>query len=189
MSKLSGPEASRLFSEYHELISAESDRGAVILSASILDATLEELLKGFLLDPVNKKDELFSGPYAPLGSFSAKIEMCYRLGIIKKEVRSKLNKFKAIRNDFAHRLDTARLDDEANRSRMLEILRCTPDIAQSINGIVFRCGLNVDENYEQNLLNGYGCRNTFDTLFSAICMALKRNSVSIDKIDCFVQEG
>ncbi len=189
MAEFSGREAARIFSEYHDLISVESDRGAVILSASILDSNLEEILKEFLLDPTSKKDELFSGAYSPIGSLSAKIELCYRLGIIRKDIRLQLNKFKAIRNDFAHRLDTAHLDDDANKSRMLEILRCTPEISESISHTISESGINFDANIEKNLLNGFGCRNTFNLLFSMSCMALKQVGSDIEEIDCFIHEG
>ncbi|NSM26442.1 hypothetical protein HT094_20090 [Shewanella sp. ZOR0012] len=184
-----GPDAEKVFLENHEKLSAESDRGAVILSASLLDSALEDNLKAFLLSPVNKNDELFSGRGAPLGTFSSKIEMCYRLGIISVGVRSQLNKFKAIRNDFAHNLDSAKLDDEANKDRMLAILRSEPGIPQALNSIVIQGGTKCDKSFEKNLLDGFGSRHTFNLLFAVVCMWLKRSAISIEKINYFEQKS
>ena len=73
MSEFSCPEAATLFSDYYELISEESDRGAVIVAASILDEKLGEILKVFLLPPSTKKDDLLDGAYAPLGPIRQKL--------------------------------------------------------------------------------------------------------------------
>src|SRR5690554_2778555 len=161
MSEFSGPEAARLFSDYYELISGESDRGAVIVAASILDESLGEILKSFLLRPSTKKDEFIDGAYAPLGSFSAKIELSFRLGIIRKPIRQQLMLFKSIRNDVAHRLSVASLQDEKCRSRLAEILRATPEITDQIIETLTQTGLDIrHEGRGESLLDAYGCRRT-----------------------------
>ena len=51
MSEFSGSEAAEILSSYYKLISEESDRGAVIVAASILDESLGEVLKAFFAPP------------------------------------------------------------------------------------------------------------------------------------------
>ncbi len=190
MSEFSCPEAATLFSDYYELISEESDRGAVIVAASILDEKLGEILKVFLLPPSTKKDDLLDGAYAPLGSFSAKIELSFRLGIIRQPIRQQLMLFKSIRNDVAHRLSVASLQDEKCRSRLAEILKTTPDITDSIIETLAQAGLDVSHDGSgANLLDTYGCRRTFDLLFPMVCMAITRIAKTIEPIDCFAQES
>jgi hypothetical protein len=79
----------------------ESERSAVILGAERLNVSLEDLLKAFLKPSGNKTDNLFSLDGA-LGTFSRKIEVAYRLGLISGEFRLALDLVRKLRNDFAH---------------------------------------------------------------------------------------
>ena len=186
MSSLGGKEASKAFRKYHELISAESDRGAVILAGSILDVALEKLIASYLLPPIKKEDKLINGAYAPLGSFSAKIEMCYRLGLIKPQVTEQLQLFKRIRNDFAHRITDARLSSVQNKARIQEILNKTPDIedafVESLNEAFIENGLIRDN---KNLITLIGVRYSFDLLFASMCMSLERVSLDVEQVKVF----
>lgn len=190
MSEFSGPEAAELFSDYYELISGESDRGAVIVAASILEENLGEILKAFLLRPSTKKDDLLDGAYAPLGSFAAKIELSFRLGIIRQPIRQQLMLFKSIRNDVAHRLSVASLQDEKCRSRLAEILKTTPEMTNQIIETLTQAGLDISlKGRGESLLDSYGCRRTFDLVFSMVCMAITQIAKTIEPIDCFVEES
>ncbi|MBL3827218.1 MULTISPECIES: hypothetical protein [unclassified Marinobacter] len=186
MSEFSGPEAAEIFSSYYKLISEESDRGAVIIAASILDESLREVLKGFLLRPTGKNDDRLDGAYAHLGSFSAKIELSFRLGIIRRSIRQQLMLFKSIRNDVAHRLSIASLEDQKCRARLIEILKTTPDITERITEILTQGGLDIEwKRGEAGLVDTYGSRQTFDLLFSMVCMAITQIAKTIEPIDCF----
>ncbi len=81
----------------------ESDRASAIVGAAILDYSLESVLKSYFIKSPNKKnDVLFDGPNAPLTSFSAKIDMAFRLGIISEKMSKALHITRRIRNTFAH---------------------------------------------------------------------------------------
>lgn len=82
----------------------ESLRAKVVLSVCYLDEVLDQLLKIVLKPSDSKNDLLFNGPQAPLGTFSSKIEMTYRMGLISKEIKDSLNYIRKIRNEFAHNL-------------------------------------------------------------------------------------
>ena len=183
MTSVVGKEAAELFSKYHALISSESDRGAVILAGSILDLVLEKLIVSFLLPPVKKEDKLISGAYAPLGSFAAKIEMSYRLGLIKPQVLKQLQLFKSIRNDFAHRITDAELSSQENKSRMQEILNKTPDMESALletySKVFKEHEIKKDNN---NLIALIGVRHAFNTLFACMCMSLERVSLDTKRI-------
>jgi len=67
----------------------ESDRGCVIFCAAWLEDELELLIRACCRkEPHIVKtivNPLFKG-YAPLSTFSAKIEVCYAMGLISKQL-------------------------------------------------------------------------------------------------------
>lgn len=85
-------------------IRKESSRAKVILSACYLDELLRQLLEVALKPSDSKEDPLLDGPQAPLGTYSAKIEICARLGLISEEAKRSLHLIRKIRNEFAHKL-------------------------------------------------------------------------------------
>jgi DNA-binding MltR family transcriptional regulator len=95
----------------------ESDRAAVILGASKLDQLLGMLLERFLLPCANSTDNLFANN-GPLGSFSSRIDMCFRLGLIDSEFSKSIHLTRRIRNSFAHEVYGAKLDEGAHKDRV-----------------------------------------------------------------------
>ncbi|MGK5615180.1 hypothetical protein ACSNKO_00180 [Proteus mirabilis] len=81
-------ELSIFLNELHE----ESDRGIALLSASIIEDWLSTILKSFLIDNEASK-KMLDGFNAPIGTFSAKINMAFSLGLIMK------NEYKEIEID------------------------------------------------------------------------------------------
>ncbi|MCE7982443.1 MAG: hypothetical protein DYG89_14715 [Caldilinea sp. CFX5] len=81
-------------------LEAQTDRGAAIIGASLIDKQLEEAIRVRLLCNSATK-ELFklSGP---MHSFSAKINLAFALGLYGSHVYNDLNLIRKIRNDFAH---------------------------------------------------------------------------------------
>ncbi|MBE9112147.1 hypothetical protein IQ273_22340 [Nodosilinea sp. LEGE 07298] len=88
----------------------ESDRAAVVLGAAKLDELLRELLESQLIPPRNSKDN-FTDSDGPLGTFSARAQAAYRLGLLSEDVASKIDSFRRIRNEFAHRIDIGKIED------------------------------------------------------------------------------
>jgi DNA-binding MltR family transcriptional regulator len=96
-------------------IKAESTRAKVVLSVCYLDELLHQLV-AMVLKPVGSDDPLLDGSQAPLGSFSAKIELVYRMGIISEDTHSSLHLVRKIRNRFAHSLASCDFGDAQIRS-------------------------------------------------------------------------
>ena len=65
-------------------LAAEGERSAVVLGASRADTALDELLKKCLRPNPGGHDNLFD-PDRPLGTFSEKIPLAFRLGLIDEE--------------------------------------------------------------------------------------------------------
>ncbi len=95
----------KVFSKKLALLQSESDRGAVLVASSMIEEALKNLLIAKLVPSSTNDDKLFNGGNAPLGTFSSKIEMAYRLGLIRREWKELLDIFRKLRNDFAHNVE------------------------------------------------------------------------------------
>jgi mannitol operon repressor len=80
---------------------AESDRGAALVAASMLDERLEEVLRSFLVEGSASR-ELLSGFNAPLGTFSSRISAAFALGLIQENEFNEITLIRKVRNEFGH---------------------------------------------------------------------------------------
>ena len=109
-------------SEFRGLIvdfASESDRAVVILGAAKLDVQLYQLIVKVLRTPPSSGDELFEGD-SPLSTFSAKINLAYRLGLIDNELTRTLHLIRKIRNSFAHETSSSSLNHGPHQNRIRE---------------------------------------------------------------------
>lgn len=105
----------------------ENDRAVVIVGAANIDTLLRRLIERSLLPPVNgKKDELLNGD-SPLSTFSSKINLCYRLALIDKELCQTLHILRKIRNDFAHQIKGCSLDLPPHFDQVKELVKHLKD--------------------------------------------------------------
>jgi len=98
----------------------ESDRAAVILGAVKLDQLLYQILQRKLLPAPSSRDELLDSESA-LGTFSARINACYRLGLIDAYYTRSLHMIRKIRNSFAHEIDGCSLQSGSHRDRIRDL--------------------------------------------------------------------
>jgi len=99
----------------------EGDRAAVILGAAKLDLQLYQLLLKVLLPNASSRDDLLDGE-GPLSTFSAKINMSYRLGLIDSHLAHALHLIRKIRNTFAHEVEGCKLESGSHRERVKELI-------------------------------------------------------------------
>lgn len=95
----------------------ESDRACVILAAAMLDSALRNLLQT-KFTPCPSSDMLFDGANAPLSTFSSRIDMSYRLGLLSARFCRDLHLVRKIRNDFAHNVTGCAFTDSGVRDRV-----------------------------------------------------------------------
>lgn len=87
-----------------DLLGERSPRPLIIIGASKVDELLLEILRSHLLPKGVKpkeQDELLEGD-APLGTFSSRIKMCRRLGLIDNRLCVALDRLRVLRNSSAH---------------------------------------------------------------------------------------
>jgi hypothetical protein len=95
----------------------ESERGAVLLGSARIDFALEKLLKSIMSPHPDGNDNLFQSD-RPLGTFSAKISLAFRLSLIDKTIEHALQMTRKIRNDFAHSFEDQSLSMQSHRNRL-----------------------------------------------------------------------
>ena len=79
----------------------ESNRGAALVAASMLDERLREILSNFLVEGPTSK-ELLVGFNAPLGTLSARAAAALSLGLIQENEFKEITLIRKIRNEFGH---------------------------------------------------------------------------------------
>src|SRR5262245_52021169 len=87
-----------------ELMQERQPRALVILASAQIDYQIRSLLEEFLWPKASKPsapDELFDGDN-PLSSFSSRIKMCRRLGLLDDRLAGALHNLREIRNQAAH---------------------------------------------------------------------------------------
>jgi hypothetical protein len=87
-----------------ELLAERQPRALVILASAQIDTQLRTVIEGFLWPKSGKPkapDELFDGD-SPLSTFSSRIKVALRLGIIDERLADALDKLRDVRNQAAH---------------------------------------------------------------------------------------
>ncbi len=120
-------------------LSKESDRASVILSATFIDQELETVLKSFLVSTEASEDNLFDGAFRPLSTFSARIDMAFRLGLITKEFARLLHLIRKIRNEFSHNIEGCNFENMRVQNMIIEMRRIT-NIDKSISRVLRNAG-------------------------------------------------
>lgn len=109
------------FAAFVDEFKEESDRAAVILGAAKLDSLLGQILDRRLLPSLGGTDELLEGD-SPLSTFSARINSCYRLGLIAADFAKALHLVRRIRNSFAHEVSGVSLGSGPHADRVKSLL-------------------------------------------------------------------
>ena len=99
----------------------EGDRAAVILVVSKLELILSQILQKYLIPVPDSEDGLLAND-RPLGTFSARIHMAHRLGLIDNLFSRSLHLIRKIRNDFAHEVEGCTLNSGSHRNRVRDLI-------------------------------------------------------------------
>lgn len=90
--------------EFRKTLTAESDRGCALFAAAYLGVSLSDLLYVSFVENKKIENDLFEGN-ALLATFSSRIKIVYYLGLISLACRRDLDIIRAVRNDFAHKIN------------------------------------------------------------------------------------
>lgn len=163
----------KYFRQFYEQLRLESERGSAIVGAALIDDALKEMLKALMIASARKDDELFKSSYAPLGSFSAKIDVAYRTGLISPKVRKSLHLIRDLRNDFAHVSLQINFETQSVRDRIRELFNLNKDLFETLWEMLKDNldGAVLDDNAKHeidNVVKNLGWKSTYDLLTSII---------------------
>jgi DNA-binding MltR family transcriptional regulator len=102
---------------YQEL-KKESDRGAALIGAAFLDDALETLLRNSFVEKLQVAERLLIDPRGALGTFSARTDLAYCLGLIGPKMYHDLNTLRVIRNSFGHTHRSMSLEDPGIKDQL-----------------------------------------------------------------------
>ena len=116
---------------FFEELSGGSERACAVVGAAILDASLEELLRSYLVGDLAELNNLLKSDhdFAPLRDFGSRITCAYLLGAIDANVMHDLRKIKDARNLFSHSERGLSFGDNAIKKIILKLK--TPDMMTS----------------------------------------------------------
>lgn len=118
--RMAGERLGQVF-EFRQTLSSETDRGCALMAAAYLDDQLQELLLQSFVDDDATSTRFFH-PNGPLGSFSARIDLAFLLGLISKQALRDLHLIRKIRNEFGHNHRPMSFSAEAVTGRCRELL-------------------------------------------------------------------
>ena len=93
----------RQFRDFLNELNSESERGEVLVAATVLDDQLRKAITARLIDQPDVS-ALVEGFNAPLGTFSARILAAFALGILSEREYRECSTIRKVRNQFAHSL-------------------------------------------------------------------------------------
>lgn len=138
------PEDIEYFSRFLQEFQSETDRGAALVGAALIDTRLECLLCSHLISD-EIAGELVVGNSAPLGTFSARIKMAYALCLITELEFKECEIVRRVRNEFAHSVHGLTFGSQKPAALCQNLKANTPDGARFggdprhlfINAVVF----------------------------------------------------
>jgi mannitol operon repressor len=102
------------FMSFLEDFNRETERGAALAAAAMIDDLLQRILVAFLIENEGAK-ALMRGVNAPLGTFAAKTAAAHSLGLITDTEHADCMLIRKIRNEFAHKVRMSFKDDEIKK--------------------------------------------------------------------------
>src|SRR5215204_6920548 len=115
------------FEDLLKEIITDGPRGAILLSASLVDS----LLVGVICEKMrpltkNEHSDIFDGT-GPLSTFSGRINVAYALGVYGRKTRHDLHSLRNIRNPFAHTVERMDLDASLDKLRGFHCIKGDSD--------------------------------------------------------------
>jgi|SRR5581483_867719 len=104
----------------------ETDRGLALVAASVLDDKLRAVLAAFFVENSAAR-RLLDTQNAPLGTFSARADACFALGLIDDFEHQEITLVRRVRNEFAHGLHGTHFQTEPIRGYCSSLKSNMPD--------------------------------------------------------------
>ena len=175
------------YAQVSDSLGTESDRGAVIIAAAWMEGLLEQAIHKRLVPSAATSDELI-GSQTPISTFSAKIELAYRLALISEEARKSLKIVRKLRNDFAHVSNPINFEIDAVRDRVNHLIDLNKEAISAVWGRVStKVAAQLGESIlELDAISAFrraaGTRYLFDLTAGILVMALTSILSNVERL-------
>ena len=106
------------------ILRQESDRGCILVASAMVETELEAHILRRLWPCDRKSDELLSRSMsAPISSFSSKINLAYRIGLIPESERNICHQLRELRNASAHDITRQEFTENHFKDRTTNIIK------------------------------------------------------------------
>jgi DNA-binding MltR family transcriptional regulator len=145
-----------LWAFHHQFNFENNDRAIVIVGLSYIDDLLLKCLENFFPDK-SKTVKSMLGHHGILGSYSAKVDMLYSLGILDKVIKTDLDNLGEIRNEFAHKIKVSFEDNKISsicysfKWHKIAMMMDTPKVANPID--IFKVEVNTIVSHLSGLIS------------------------------------
>lgn len=168
---------SQVYQKTFELLSAENDRGAVLLGGVLTESVLDDMLSKKLISLPKGKKNTFN--------YSNKIDLTYQLGMINVEMHALLHNLRGARNSFAHKI-VSDITDETMTEQIDKIFSSTPELYQNFmaNWIRNLKSALAKHNVDQTVIDSVepGARARFNNFITIIISMLQQDSLKVTPV-------
>ncbi len=113
------------FKRFLDELNKETERGAALISAAMIDELLGASVLAFLVDHSDTKT-LLEGFNAPLGTLSARVLAAFALGLLSEREYHECQVIRKVRNAFAHDVHVS-FNDQQIRDLCSNMTMCAQD--------------------------------------------------------------
>jgi len=113
------------FAEFLAELNEETDRGAALIAAAMIDDLLGRCISSFLIEHVDV-ESLLEGFNAPLGTLSARVLAAFALGLLSESEYTECQILRKVRNAFAHGIHVS-FDDQKIKDLCSNLKMCAMD--------------------------------------------------------------
>lgn len=157
-----------------ESLNGESDRGAILIVSALVENIVEEHIKKLFLPQADSSDELLSNSTSsPISTFSTKINLAYRLGLLSSNERIIFHQLRHLRNKCAHDIGQQNFNENHFRSRTQNIIHRSQSTWDTIMGGFIQYYEDQKFDSVTEFMNVFGWRRAFSLFFITI-VAYKR---------------
>ena len=151
---------------FYYQMAGESDRGAVIVSAALMEEITLKILEKRLLPASDlKNDELFKN--GALTDFIARVHLAYRIGLIRKSAKDSLMLIARIRNAFAHISDHEGFNSQRTQDQIKALAKSNWDVLQPMAD-----HLQIENKTISGLIERMGWRDFTQLAFASVATGL-----------------
>lgn len=116
----------KYFSMFLKEFQDETDRGAALVGAALIDSRLNRILTSHLIE-CKESNDLIEGGNSILSSLSARNKICFCLGLITRIEFKEIETIRKIRNEFAHQVHGLDFNNQRISDLCKNLKADTPD--------------------------------------------------------------